>query len=231
MASTSYYRHMYVLSDKQEEEELSMSTSPRPDSTQSLSPPPPNSSVYTTRVLPSSELLANCSPATFPYAAARHSPVHQSSSASPPLYHHHQHHHKRLDTLSDGCHTPSPDSFRSASPEIMDVHHHQQHSNNNKQYATLLPAGTTPSYRVTPQFMNVLMYAKNQQRLIHFDDRGDEDENKLLTNSVVDKNMNNRPKTQLRKSVLIDNQRTSIISINRPEDRTSICLLYTSRCV
>ncbi|XP_022207427.2 protein Fer3-like [Nilaparvata lugens] len=47
---------------------------------------------------------------------------------------------RRLDTLSDGCHTPSPESLRSPSPTDL-LHVHRAFSDlPRKQYASLLPS-------------------------------------------------------------------------------------------
>ncbi|KAG8268861.1 hypothetical protein J6590_017113, partial [Homalodisca vitripennis] len=185
MESTSYYHKRYVSDDID-----SLSASPGHDSAISVTPPPHNSGGY--MVYPSSKLTKSPLP---PFSFTRRSPA--VSSDILPAY----------DTLSDGCHTPSPDSFRSVTPEMVDL---------QKHYTTLLsaeapnrlvdpqlhyPANTSPeSYKVSNPFMNVFMYAQKQQRY-------PEAEPVVHTN---DPNLydfsNKHRKFQVRKCVLVENQ-------------------------
>ncbi|XP_075210223.1 uncharacterized protein LOC142317550 [Lycorma delicatula] len=91
---------------------------------------------------------------------------------------------RRFDTLSDGCHTPSPDSFRSPSPiDLFDVQ--KQYVDRvkpevQKQYATLLP----PEAAINSPFMNAFMHsAKN--RFLEIDDVGNHERVELLNEKIT----------------------------------------------
>ncbi|KAK7794044.1 hypothetical protein R5R35_012988 [Gryllus longicercus] len=100
-------------------------------------------------------------PATSAYlqdagAAYGASPAHYSTAGYPHL--------RPFDNLSDGCHTPSPDSLRSTSP-ISDTAEMTQHKYNPacepvtaKHYTPLLPPMTT--YRSAPHFGAVFDFGK-----------------------------------------------------------------------
>lgn len=137
MEGTTFYHHRYLRGE---------TDSPGPESVHSATPPPSGGgyAVYPTIKHTKSPLP--------PFSFARRSPAVAAPEVLP-----------AYDTLSDGCHTPSPDSFRSVTPEMVDL---------QKHYTTLL---NPDSSRLDPQlnysdpykvnsFMNVFMYAKNQQR-------------------------------------------------------------------
>lgn len=79
-----------------------------------------------------------------------------SSKASSPLsqFSHFNVHMRAIDNLSDGCHTPSPDSFRSVSPANEITDHHlpffrtevPRLSQDGKQYASLLPPSQSMAF-------------------------------------------------------------------------------------
>lgn len=185
MDTVTYY-HQRILSDDRD----SLSASPRPDSIASLTPPP-TYSVYQSAKLTKSPLP--------PFSYARRSP--SGTQASLPAY----------DTLSDGCHTPSPDSFRSVTPEMVDL---------QKHYTTLISAdsqthypsiASPENYKVSNSFMNVFMYAKNQQRCQDFLPVPHDNDQNLFDLS------NKHRKHQIRKCVLVENQQQRDFQA-RPEE-------------
>lgn len=182
MENPTYYHQRYVPLDRD-----SLTASPGQDSIVSDSPPPSHQLLY-----PSSKLQRSPLP---PFSFARKSIV--PASEALPAY----------DTLSDGCHTPSPDSFRSVTPEMVDL---------QKHYTTLLSADSSSrladphhlhyppiispeAYKVSNSFMNVFMYAKNQQRCPDTVSKVYPDEQ-----SLYDFSTKNR-KPQMRKCVLVEN--------------------------
>lgn len=185
METATYYHQSFMSDDVN-----SLSASPGPDSVVSVTPPPHLGGYL---MYPSAGKL-NKSPLP-PFSYARRSPIVSSVEKSSPY-----------DTLSDGCHTPSPDSFRSVTPEMVDL---------QKHYTTLLssetssrlgepqvhypPLVSSEAYKVSNSFMNVFMYAKNQQRCPE-----------VISNSVHQPSLNlfdfsSKKKPQARKCVLVEN--------------------------
>ncbi|XP_046687523.1 LOW QUALITY PROTEIN: basic helix-loop-helix transcription factor amos-like, partial [Homalodisca vitripennis] len=113
----------------------------------SVTPPPHNSGGY--MVYPSSKLTKSPLP---PFSFTRRSPA--VSSDILPAY----------DTLSDGCHTPSPDSFRSVTPEMVDL---------QKHYTTLLsaeapqPTGRPPAALSCQHFSGILQSLQPVHERLH----------------------------------------------------------------
>lgn len=189
METVTYY-HQRSLADDAD----SLSASPGPESITSVTPPPPTTGGYA--VYHSTKLSKSPLP---PFSYTRRSPT--VAQAPLPVY----------DTLSDGCHTPSPDSFRSETPEMVDL---------QKHYTTLLSADSQvhyPSivspdnYKVSNSFMNVFMYAKNQQRCQDFVPTHHDDHQNLFDLSSKHR------KHQVRKCVLVENQQQRDFQ-TRPEE-------------
>lgn len=176
MATSNIFRQLYI--GKKDDSELVHTT---PDCV-NTSPPP-------LHPLPSNDIFSKLFSGSLPTSSVLPPFSYARSSALPSTAH------RRFDTFSDGCHTPSPDSFRSASPDVMDIQHAPEKTELQKQYVTLLPPGTTP-YRVASPFMNVFMYAKNQQRFMDVENIREPEPFDASTNI----------KHQQRKSVLVDNQ-------------------------
>lgn len=186
MMETASYYHQSFASDEVD----SLSASPGPDSVVSVTPPPHLGGYL---MYPSAGKLSK-SPLP-PFSYARRSPA-VSSLEKPSPY----------DTLSDGCHTPSPDSFRSVTPEMVDLQKHyttllssdgsSRLGDPQMHYPPLMP---TDPYKVSNSFMNVFMYAKNQQRCPE-----------VMPNTVHQTNPNlfdfsSKTKPQARKCVLVEN--------------------------
>ncbi|XP_066996030.2 protein atonal [Anabrus simplex] len=130
--------------------------------------------------------------------------------------------HRSFDNLSDGCHTPSPDSLRSTSPtsDIMEHQNHiglpllqKYHTDSGKQYTPLLPplqqSGGIVPYRtsLSSHFTNIYEYNKSQQRL-------EADEN-MNSNSLVSSSLDSKDirkcKGQNRKSVVVTSSSQKVL--------------------
>ncbi|XP_069698897.1 protein atonal-like [Periplaneta americana] len=162
---------------------------------------PPLSSDTSSAFISSS--LTSTSPLPFSY------PTTQSPKSSPNLRTSNINH-RSFDNLSDGCHTPSPDSYRSTSP-TSDVMEQQNHLPVlHKQYTPLLPPlQNYPSFRgsATSQFTNVYEYNKTYQRMTPDENINN---NALVTSSGEAGRDVKKGKGQNRKSVVVtsNSQRT-----------------------
>lgn len=219
-AATDMFRYIYLCGNKDNSDTSSFVTT----STESavLPPSPSNQhSAQTTYVLPhlcsdtSSQFISSSLTSTSPLpftCPSTHSPITKLSpnilknSSSSSL------HNRSFDNLSDGCHTPSPDSFRSVSPtsDIMDQQSnlpvlHKFGAENDKQYTPL----QNYAFRgpATSHLNNVYEYNKSYQRMAI-----DENVNK---NSLVSSAMEaakdiRKSNGQNRRSVVVSNnsQRT-----------------------
>ncbi|KAJ9576860.1 hypothetical protein L9F63_006559 [Diploptera punctata] len=232
--ATEMFRYIYLCSNKENSDTSSFVTS-----TDSTALPPSStlrhlhyhpSQSYLLPALSSenpppfiSSSLTSTSPLPFTYSST-HSPTSRNSnipklSPTPSSVHH-----RSFDNLSDGCHTPSPDSFRSASPDIMDQQNQlpplqKFGSDDSKQYTPLLP----PLQSYAPfrnsgvsQFGSVYEYNKTYQRL-----SCDENINNTLVSSLDEKDIK-KIKGQNRKSVVVSNNHQRTLRFG-DEKKDSVC--------
>ncbi|PSN56362.1 hypothetical protein C0J52_03757 [Blattella germanica] len=175
-----------------------------------------------------SSSLSSTSPLPFPFVST-HSPSAKTSpklspTTSPNL------HHRSFDNLSDGCHTPSPDSFRSLSPtsDIMDQQTHLpalQKFDSGKQYTPLLPPlQSYAPFRNAPvaPFANVYEYNKTYQRLA-YDENINNNNNNLVSSTVEAVKDSKKGKSQIRKSVVVSNNSQRTLR-DIEERKDSVCL-------
>lgn len=231
-AATDMFRYIYLCGNKDNSDTSSFVTT----STESAVLPPsptfhqpaqayvlPHLSSETSTPFISSSLTST-SPLPFTHPATHSPPIKttpnilKSSLSSSNL------HHRSFDNLSDGCHTPSPDSFRSASPtsDIMDQHSHLPvlHKfgiENTKQYTSL--QNNTFRGSSISHFSNVYEYRSYHRMVI------DENvNNNALPSSTMEATKDTKKsKGQNRRSVVVSNtiQRT-LKDID--EKKGSVCL-------
>ena len=230
--STDMFRYIYLCSNKENSDTSSFITT----ESSVLPPSPPlrhlhyhPSQSYLLPALPSensppfiSSSLTSTSPLPFTY-----SPTSKISSNIPKLSPTSSSlHHRSFDNLSDGCHTPSPDSFRSTSPDIMDQQSQLPQlqkfgGDDGKQYTPLLP----PLQSYTPfrssavsQFSNVYEYNKTYQRLTCDENIS----NNTLVSSTLDGKDIKKIKGQNRKSVVVSNNTQRTLRIG-DDKKDSVC--------
>ena len=233
--ATDMFRYIYLCNNKENGDNSNFVTS----TDSSVLPPSPPlrhihyhpSQSYLLPALPSdnpspyiSSSLTSTSPLPFLYSS--HSPNSKASNTPKLSPTSSTLHHRSFDNLSDGCHTPSPDSFRSASPDIMDQQSQlpplqKFGGDDGKQYTPLLPP--LQSYTAfrssgTSQFTNVYEYNKTFQRLACDENIN----NNTILSSALDNKDLRKIKGQNRKSVVVSNNSQRTFRIE-DEKEDSVC--------
>ena len=230
-AATDMFRYIYLCGSKDNNDASNFVTTSAEPAVLPPSPPLHHpAQTYVTPLLNSdnspfiSTSLTSTSPLPFAYSATHSPPAKSSptilknSSSSSSL------HHRSFDNLSDGCHTPSPDSFRSASPtsDIMDQQTHLSvlHKfgpENAKQYTPLQNYGFRGS--ATSHLSDVYDYKSYERMVI------DENVNNIaLLPSAMEATKDIKgSKGQNRRSVVVSNSNERTLK-DIDEKKDNVCL-------